>query len=78
MLPARHGLNLAMLVGTFVLGYLFMGAEGTAGLQPLLIMTGIACLLGIHLVAAIGGADMPVVILVGRLLLLVLCSTTIY
>jgi NAD(P) transhydrogenase subunit beta len=62
MLPARHGLNIAMLVGTFVLGYLFMGAEGTAGLQPLLIMTGIACLLGIHLVAAIGGADMPVVI----------------
>jgi NAD(P) transhydrogenase subunit beta len=32
------------------------------GLTPLLIMTGIACFLGIHLVAAIGGADMPVVI----------------
>jgi NAD(P) transhydrogenase subunit beta len=35
---------------------------GTRGLQPLLIMTGIACVLGVHLVMAIGGADMPVVV----------------
>ncbi|NJN38098.1 MAG: Re/Si-specific NAD(P)(+) transhydrogenase subunit beta [Acaryochloridaceae cyanobacterium CSU_3_4] len=62
MLPARHGLNIAMLVGSVVLGAQFMGATDTSGLQPLLIMTGIASLLGIHLVAAIGGADMPVVI----------------
>jgi NAD(P) transhydrogenase subunit beta len=62
MLPARHGLNIAMLVGSVVLGAQFMGATGTSGLQPLLIMTVIASLLGIHLVAAIGGADMPVVI----------------
>ncbi|ELS05325.1 NAD/NADP transhydrogenase beta subunit [Xenococcus sp. PCC 7305] len=59
-LPARHLLNIAMLVGSVYLGWQFMGAEN--GLQPLLIMTGIACLLGIHLVMAIGGADMPVVI----------------
>lgn len=62
MLPARHFLNIGMLVGSVILGAQFMGAPGTAGLQPLLIMTGIASLLGIHLVAAIGGADMPVVI----------------
>lgn len=62
MLPARHLLNLGMLVATLWLGYQFMGAEFPSGTQPLLIMTGIACLLGIHLVAAIGGADMPVVI----------------
>ena len=62
MLPARHFLNIGMLVATVWFGYSFMGAENPAGLQPLLIMTGIACVLGIHLVASIGGADMPVVI----------------
>lgn len=62
MLPARHFLNVGMLVGSVILGVQFMGATGTSGLQPLLIMTGVASLLGIHLVAAIGGADMPVVI----------------
>ena len=62
MLPARHFLNVGMLVGSVVLGVQFMNATGSSGLQPLLIMTAIASLLGIHLVAAIGGADMPVVI----------------
>ncbi len=62
ILPARHLLNIAMLVGSVWLGVQFMGTENLEGLQPLLIMTGIACVLGIHLVAAIGGADMPVVI----------------
>ncbi len=61
-LPARHLLNLAMLGGSVWLGYQFMGVEAPHGLQPLLIMTAIASVLGIHLVAAIGGADMPVVI----------------
>jgi NAD(P) transhydrogenase subunit beta len=62
MLPGRHLLNLGLLVGAVVLGVQFMTLAHPAGLQPLLIMTAIACLLGIHLVAAIGGADMPVVI----------------
>ena len=62
MLPARHLLNIAMLVASVGLGVQFMGAENLDGLQPLLIMTAIASVLGIHLVAAIGGADMPVVI----------------
>ncbi len=61
-LPGRHFLNIGMLVASVVLGVLFMGAEGTAGFTPLLVMVAIASLLGIHLVAAIGGADMPVVI----------------
>jgi H+-translocating NAD(P) transhydrogenase subunit beta len=60
MLPARHFLNLGMLGAIIYFGYTFLNTE--SGLQPLLIMTGISCLLGIHLVAAIGGADMPVVI----------------
>jgi NAD(P) transhydrogenase subunit beta len=62
MLPARHMLNLALLVGSIALGVQFMGLESPDGLTPLLIMTGLASVLGIHLIMAIGGADMPVVI----------------
>ncbi|NJO95970.1 MAG: Re/Si-specific NAD(P)(+) transhydrogenase subunit beta [Pleurocapsa sp. CRU_1_2] len=60
MLPARHLINIALLVGSIVLGVQFMGTEN--GLQPLLIMTVLACILGFLLVMGIGGADMPVVI----------------
>ncbi|MGA7935398.1 MAG: Re/Si-specific NAD(P)(+) transhydrogenase subunit beta [Kovacikia sp.] len=62
MLPARHFLNLGMLAACLWLGYEFMGGSLLTGLQALLIMATIACVLGIHLVMAIGGADMPVVI----------------
>jgi len=62
LLPARHLLNIALLVGVVSLAFPFMQADGPQGLQPLLIMTGLAGILGLHLVAAIGGADMPVVI----------------
>jgi NAD(P) transhydrogenase subunit beta len=59
LLPARHWLNLAMLAGSIVCAYLY-GVDGNRlGLQ---IGTAIAGVLGIHLVAAIGGADMPVVV----------------
>ncbi|ACK69841.1 NAD(P)(+) transhydrogenase (AB-specific) [Gloeothece citriformis PCC 7424] len=61
-LPGRHLLNLGMLIATVGLGFVFMQTSFPNSLQPLLIMTGIACILGVHLVAAIGGADMPVVI----------------
>jgi H+-translocating NAD(P) transhydrogenase subunit beta len=60
MLPARHLINIALLAGSVVLGVQFMGTEN--GLQPLLIMTVLACILGFLLVMGIGGADMPVVI----------------
>ncbi|MEP6902622.1 MAG: Re/Si-specific NAD(P)(+) transhydrogenase subunit beta [Actinomycetota bacterium] len=59
-LPARHLLNLLMLAVCVFLGYQFISTEN--GLQPLLIMTAIASVLGVHLVAAIGGGDMPVVV----------------
>ena len=63
LLPARHWLNLAGIVGSLWLGYEFLvSADHSAGLTPLLIMTVIASLIGIHLVMAIGGADMPVVV----------------
>jgi NAD(P) transhydrogenase subunit beta len=62
-LPARHWLNLGLLVATLVVGkmYLDQSAAGD-GLMPLLVMTGIALLFGVHMVMAIGGADMPVVV----------------
>jgi H+-translocating NAD(P) transhydrogenase subunit beta len=62
MLPGRHFLNLGMLAATLWLGVQFMGGDVLTGLQSILIMTAIACVLGVHLVMAIGGADMPVVI----------------
>nr|WP_010131618.1 Re/Si-specific NAD(P)(+) transhydrogenase subunit beta [Microbulbifer agarilyticus] len=63
MLPARHWLNLIALVFCVVLGAQFIPADvSNATIINLLVMTGIALLLGIHLIAAIGGADMPVVI----------------
>jgi len=40
----------------------FLQAHGTEGLVFLIIMTVLACVLGVHLVMAIGGADMPVVV----------------
>jgi NAD(P) transhydrogenase subunit beta len=62
-LPARHWLNLGMGLICVWLGYVFVGAETTAfGLTPLIIMTLIAFVFGVHMVMAIGGADMPVVI----------------
>ena len=61
MLPARHFLNLALLVVVIWFGYQFVAhAETGGGLMPLLIMTTIALLFGVHMVMAIGGADMPV------------------
>jgi NAD(P) transhydrogenase subunit beta len=62
-LPARHWLNLGMVVLTVFLGWLFLEqAESDGGFVVLLIMTAIALVLGVHMVMAIGGADMPVVI----------------
>lgn len=62
LLPARHGVNIALLGTVIGLGYYYMTLSETAGLLPLGIMTAIASFLGITLVLAIGGADMPVVI----------------
>jgi H+-translocating NAD(P) transhydrogenase subunit beta len=62
LLPGRHALNAIALLASAVLAVLFVQAPGTSGLPWLLVMTGIASLLGIHLVMAIGGGDMPVVV----------------
>ncbi|RKY16029.1 MAG: NAD(P) transhydrogenase subunit beta [Planctomycetota bacterium] len=62
LLPARHLLNLVALLLCLWLGSSFVGAEGTGGIWALLAATLIAGGLGYHMVAAIGGADMPVVV----------------
>ena len=61
MLPGRHVLNIAMIAACVWLGAIYL-RDGHAALPELLIMTAIAGAIGIHLVMAIGGADMPVVV----------------
>jgi len=61
LVPARHLINIIILAGTIWLGILFVGHDANA-LMYLLIAMVITGILGIHLVMAIGGADMPVVV----------------
>ena len=63
LLPARHWLNLLLLLAVIVLGYVFLSAPSIEqGLTPIVAMTVLAILFGIHMVMAIGGADLPVVV----------------
>ncbi len=62
MLPARHWLNLGIVIASVVLGVMFSNAEHGSALTYLIIMTVLSFLLGMHLVMGIGGADMPVVV----------------
>jgi NAD(P) transhydrogenase subunit beta len=63
LLPARHWLNLAGLLIVAWFGREFISAHTVAdGMTPLIVMTAVALLFGVHMVMAIGGADMPVVV----------------
>ena len=63
LLPGRHWLNLVALLVVIWFGREFLRAETIEqGMVPLMVMTVIALLFGIHMVMAIGGADMPVVV----------------
>jgi NAD(P) transhydrogenase subunit beta len=63
LLPARHWLNLVALLVVIWFGREFIAAKDVAsGMTPLIVMTVIALLFGVHMVMAIGGADMPVVV----------------
>ena len=63
LLPGRHWLNLAGLLVVIWFGREFLNAHTLQeGMVPLMVMTAIALLFGIHMVMAIGGADMPVVV----------------
>ena len=61
MLPGRHVLNLAMLVAALWLGVIVLQG-GEQAMPALIAMAVVAGVIGIHLVMAIGGADMPVVV----------------
>lgn len=78
LLPARHWLNLLLFIMTIVIGQEFLSCTESGEtlygcslfdnplfngpLLALLIMTIIALIFGVHMVMAIGGADMPVVV----------------
>ncbi|KWC09684.1 Re/Si-specific NAD(P)(+) transhydrogenase subunit beta [Burkholderia ubonensis] len=63
LLPARHWLNLAALMVVIAYGRTFLHVESIQdGMTPLVVMTVISLLFGVHMVMAIGGADMPVVV----------------
>lgn len=59
-IPHKHKWNLAAVVISFLLMLHFVNVEGS--MFALLVMTLIAFVFGYHLVASIGGADMPVVV----------------
>ena len=62
-LPGRHWMNLTGLLVVIWFGGVFINTHTVAeGMTPLIVMTVIALLFGIHMVMAIGGADMPVVV----------------
>ncbi|MBL6622507.1 MAG: NAD(P)(+) transhydrogenase (Re/Si-specific) subunit beta [Alphaproteobacteria bacterium] len=58
-LPGRNFLNLIAVLACLVLGWMYLNH---AGIWTLYLMTAIAFVFGAHLVLAIGGADMPVVV----------------
>lgn len=62
LLPARHLLNLGMVGVSIWLGSEFLVQGHDDAWITLLIVTGISFVLGVHLIVAIGGADMPVVV----------------
>jgi NAD(P) transhydrogenase subunit beta len=63
LLPARHWINLIGLIVVIVFGYRFLQSHDVQeGMTPMIVMSVVALLFGIHMVMAIGGADMPVVV----------------
>lgn len=63
LLPARHWLNFLLLIGVLWLAVMFVRQSAMGnGMVPLIAMTLISLVFGVHMVMAIGGADMPVVV----------------
>jgi len=63
LLPARHWINLAGLIAVIVFGWVFVGSQsGLVAFFALFVMTAVSLAFGVHMVMAIGGADMPVVV----------------
>ncbi|KAK6623224.1 hypothetical protein RUM43_009076 [Polyplax serrata] len=65
LLPGRHALNAGLLAANMgAMGLFFYDPSMTAGLTALGATAGLSSAMGVTLTAAIGGADMPVVITV--------------
>jgi len=63
LIPGRHWINLTGLLVVIYFGGRFMGVQSVQdGMTPLIVLTAIALAFGVHMVMAIGGADMPVVV----------------
>jgi NAD(P) transhydrogenase subunit beta len=62
LLPGRHVINMVLLLVCVGLAVPFMSAPPAGDVRSLVIMAGVAGVIGVHLVMAIGGADMPVVV----------------
>ena len=63
--PGKNLLNLSGLLLFIILGHLFLtSGEGTWGVTLLFAVAALACVMGVHLVASVGGGDMPVCITV--------------
>jgi NAD(P) transhydrogenase subunit beta len=62
LLTGRHWINLLALVLVILAIARFIGAEGSSGIALLVAITVISLAFGVHMVMAIGGADMPVVV----------------
>lgn len=60
--PGRHLVNIVLLIVCIFLGVMFTMADGIEGMIYLYAMTAISSFIGVMLVMAIGGADMPVVV----------------
>ena len=58
-LPGRHLINVGLLILALILGWLYLQH---VGIWTLILMSFVAFVIGAHLVLAIGGADMPVVV----------------
>ncbi len=62
-LPGRNGINLAMVLVSVAMIVWLINTRGVhEGIAPIAILTVISLILGAHLVLAIGGGDMPVVV----------------
>ena len=63
LLPGRHWMNLAGLLVVIYFGNVFLNSHNIGeAMTPVIVMTVVALLFGVHMVMAIGGADMPVVV----------------
>jgi NAD(P) transhydrogenase subunit beta len=62
LIPGRHAVNALIVAACVGLAIPFLASTPPIGTTPLLAMTALAFVLGAHLVLAIGGGDMPVVV----------------